>query len=286
MEQTFFVAGGDARQEAIIHQLKEAGRSVSALGFQAADHLTPEIAAHLGAADIILLPLPAADSDNCLNAPSMEKRLPMEMLWSLLHPQQKIFGGMLSEALLRSAAEYNLLPIDYYKREEFVLRNAYITAEGALELTMDRLKRTVKGTNCLILGYGRIGKFLARLLLNLHARVTVAARKGKDLVQAELDGCIPCPLRDLAGCLPRCDVLYNTIPHLILDQTLLPLVPKSCLCIDLASKPGGIDLRAAEQLELETIWALGLPGKVAPGSAGQAIVDTVLQILTEQEVSL
>ena len=85
MEQTFFVAGGDARQEAIIHQLKEAGRSVSAFGFQAADHLTPEIAAHLGAADIILLPLPAADSDNCLNAPSMEKRLPMEMLWSLLH---------------------------------------------------------------------------------------------------------------------------------------------------------------------------------------------------------
>ena len=73
---------------------------------------------------------------------------------------------------------------------------------------------------------------------------------------------------------------------IILDQTLLPLVPKSCLCIDLASKPGGIDLRAAEQLELETIWALGLPGKVAPGSAGQAIVDTVLQILTEQEVSL
>ena len=71
MEQTFFVAGGDARQEAIIHQLKEAGRSVSAFGFQAADHLTPEIAAHLGAADIILLPLPAADSDNCLNAPFM-----------------------------------------------------------------------------------------------------------------------------------------------------------------------------------------------------------------------
>ena len=62
MEQTFFVAGGDARQEAIIHQLKEAGRSVSAFGFQAADHLTPEIAAHLGAADIILLPLPAASA--------------------------------------------------------------------------------------------------------------------------------------------------------------------------------------------------------------------------------
>ena len=71
-----------------------------------------------------------------------------------------------------------------------------------------------------------------------------------------------------------------------MDQTLLPMVPNQCLCIDLASKPGGIDFRAAEQLGLETIWALGLPGKVAPGSAGQAIVDTILQILTEQEVSL
>ena len=151
---------------------------------------------------------------------------------------------------------------------------------------MNRLKHTVKDTNCLVLGYGRIGKFLARLLLDLHANVTVAARKGKDLVQAELDGCTSCPLRDLAGRLPHCDVLYNTIPHLVLDQTLLPMVPNQCLCIDLASKPGGIDFRAAEQLGLETIWALGLPGKVAPGSAGQAIVDTILQILTEQEVSL
>ena len=91
---------------------------------------------------------------------------------------------------------------------------------------MDRLKRTVKGTNCLILGYGRIGKFLARLLLNLHASVTVAARKGKRSAKAELTAVSPCPLRDLAGCLPRWRrTFYNTIPHLILDQTLLPWFP-------------------------------------------------------------
>ena len=42
MEQTFFVAGGDARQEAIIHQLKAAGRSVSSFGFQAAGRYESE----------------------------------------------------------------------------------------------------------------------------------------------------------------------------------------------------------------------------------------------------
>lgn len=285
MEQTFFVAGGDSRQEAIVRMLQGRGAAVHAFGFSRDDRLTPESAARLGAADVVLLPLPAADADGFLNAPSMEKKLPMEMLWSLLRPQQKIFGGMLSEQILRTAAEYNLLPIDYYKREEFVLRNAYITAEGALQLTMERLSCTVRNTHCLVLGYGRIGKFLSCLLLALGARVTVAGRKGKDLVQAQLDGCHTCALSQLSEILPKCSVVYNTIPHLILDRTLLTLLPQRCLCIDLASKPGGIDFGAAEKLGVETVWALSLPGKVAPESAGGAILDTVLQILSEQEVS-
>lgn len=285
MEQTFFVAGGDSRQKAIARRLKAHGRTVHTFGFSQEDRLTPEVVARLGAADVVLLPLPATDGGGCLNAPSMEKKLPMEMLWPLLHPQQKLFGGMLSEQLLRAAAEYNLLPIDYYKREEFVLRNAYITVEGALQLTMERLQRTVMGTNCLVLGYGRIGKFLSRLLLALGARVRVAGRKGKDLVQAQLDGCNVCALAQLPEILPQCDVVYNTIPHLVLDRALLKLLPRYCLCIDLASKPGGIDFGAAEELGVETVWALSLPGKVAPESAGDAILDTVLQILSEQEAS-
>ena len=152
MEQTFFVAGGDSRQRAIVRMLKQRGCTAHVFGFEKEDRLTPEIAARLGAADTILLPLPAAGADGALNAPSMEKKLPLEMLWSLLHPKQKIFGGMLTDQQLRSAAEYNLLPIDYFKREEFVLRNAYITAEGALELTLDRLPCVIQGLPCLILG--------------------------------------------------------------------------------------------------------------------------------------
>ena len=40
------------------------------------------------------------------------------------------------------------------------------------------------------------------------------------------------------------------------------------------SKPGGVDLGAAGKLGLTVIWALSLPGKVAPVTAGAAIRDT------------
>ena len=283
MNDTFFVAGGDARQQAIARLLEKRGCAVDTFGLAPKDRLTPELAARLGAADVVLLPLPAADG-NCLNAPSMEKKIPMEMLWSLLHPGQKLFGGMLSEPLLRGAAEYGLKPVDYFKREEFVLRNAYITAEGALELTLRELPRTVRGTRCMVLGYGRIGTFLARLLCALGAQVTVAARKGEDLVRAQLQGCETCAIARMKERLPACDVVYNTIPHLVLDRNALQKLPHHCFCMDLASRPGGVDFGAAQSLGIKTLWALGLPGKMAPESAGAAVLDTVFQILAEQEV--
>ena len=63
MEQTFFVAGGDARQQAIVKLLKKRGCDVGAFGFAPEDRLTPALAAQIGAADVVLLPLPAAGED-------------------------------------------------------------------------------------------------------------------------------------------------------------------------------------------------------------------------------
>ena len=53
------------------------------------------------------------------------------------------------------------------------------------------------------------------------------------------------------------------------------------MIIDLASRPGGVDFEAAGELGLKTIWALSLPGKVAPITAGGIIRDTVLHMVAE-----
>ena len=73
---------------------------------------------------------------------------------------------------------------------------------------------------------------------------------------------------------------------LILDREVLRHAGPGCLVIDLASRPGGVDFEAAKELGVRVIWALGLPGKVAPVTAGLAIRDTIYHILNELGESL
>ena len=78
----------------------------------------------------------------------------------------------------------------------------------------------------------------------------------------------------------------NTIPAKILDRELLNYVNSDSLIIDLASKPGGIDFGAAKELGKNVIWALSLPGKTAPITAGNIIYETICEIITEEGIDL
>ena len=47
------------------------------------------------------------------------------------------------------------------------------------------------------------------------------------------------------------------------------------------SNPGGVDRRAARSLGIKLIWALSLPGKVAPMTSAEFIKETLYHILKE-----
>ena len=81
--------------------------------------------------------------------------------------------------------------------------------------------------------------------------------------------------------IPQADAIFNTIPSIILDESKLKLLNKDCLIIDLASKPGGVDFDKAKELGVKAIWALSLPGKVAPITAAKFIKETVFNIIGE-----
>ena len=53
----------------------------------------------------------------------------------------------------------------------------------------------------------------------------------------------------------------------------------SCILLELASAPGGIDENAANDLGLDLSILRGLPGRYAPESAAKAIYSTVSDIL-------
>ena len=89
----------------------------------------------------------------------------------------------------------------------------------------------------------------------------------------------PLPLDNLKDHIHEFDIIFNTIPSLILDDEILTKVKKDALIIDLASKPGGVDLAEAERLNIKTIHALGLPGKTAPVTAGEIIAESIIDTL-------
>ncbi|MBR3920358.1 MAG: dipicolinate synthase [Oscillospiraceae bacterium] len=115
----------------------------------------------------------------------------------------------------------------------------------------------------------------------MGADVTVCARKKSDIAWAEIFGCKG---RDFSLLNEKSDfrIIFNTVPTEIFTKEKLSLLNPSALIIDLASKPGGVDFESAALMGIKTIWALSLPGEVAPVTSGEIIAKTIRNILTER----
>jgi dipicolinate synthase subunit A len=182
------------------------------------------------------------------------------------------------------ASQTGVLAIDYFVREEMAVLNAIPTAEGAISLAMEELPITLHGARVLVIGYGRTGKILAHRLASLGCDVTVSARKYSDFAWIEAYGYRYTDTNGLGSDLSRYDLIFNTVPALVLNRERLSYLKKDALVIDLASKPGGVDFDAAQELGSNVIWALSLPGKCSPLTSGRIIRDTIYHILEELEI--
>ena len=146
---------------------------------------------------------------------------------------------------------------------------------------MEHMPVTIHGSRVLLIGFGRVGRLTAQRFQALGAKVSVAARKYDQLAWAQAMGFAGEHLAQLKGWLCGYDLIVNTVPARVLGREELEDVKPDCLILDLASKPGGVDLGAAGELGLTVIWALALPGKVAPVTAGAAIRNTIYNMLRE-----
>ncbi len=163
-----------------------------------------------------------------------------------------VLGGRLPALKNRS--------VDFLLDEHYLTENAAITADCAMALVKERM--AAKKARALVIGWGRIGKCLAKSLRLQGGAVTVAARKpearrllrngGFDAIGADrIDA------KDY-------DLIINTAPAPVLDASGC-----TALCIDLASTPG----ITGEHV----LWARGLPGKMAPEASGALIAKTALR---------
>lgn len=176
------------------------------------------------------------------------------------------------------ANQYELILVEMAELDEIAVLNSIPTAEGAIQVAMENTAITIHKSRCLVLGLGRCGTTLAQFLVGLGAEVTVGSRSAMDLARAVVLNCQPLPLATLSS---KADfqIIFNTIPAMVLPHSYLRLLEPSTLIVDIASGPGGTDFAAARELGLVAIHALSLPGKVAPKTAGQILIQTIPHLL-------
>ena len=224
----------------------------------------------------VVLPLPSSTDGVTLNRATddNESKTALSLIADAIDTECIIIGGKLPRSFCDYAALKGIRTFDYFESEDFQIKNAYTTAEAALNIAMNNLSKNIRGSSFAITGYGRISKQLAKLILALGGKVTVAARKDSDLTWARLEGCDTVKLKDGEAIKRLCDgydVIFNTVPSWLFDEQFLKKVDKRTLIIELASAPGGIDISEAKKQKSNVLWAASLPGKYAPESAGELI---------------
>ena len=285
----FAIIGGDLRAVKLASILAEEGNIIYTYGLEKAEELknNPNIImcdklnkAIKDDVEVVIGPIPFSSNGEEINTPFSDNKISIRGLMHSLNAKILIAGSITPNVYDMANDEYIEI-IDIMKREELAVLNTISTAEGAIEIAIANTNKILHGSNVLILGFGRIGKVLARKLAGLSAKVTCAARKDEDLAWIKAYGHMATNINSLGENLSEYDIILNTVPHLILTQELLEYVKEDCLLIDLASNPGGIDKRAAKNRRLKLIWALALPGKVAPITTAEFIKDTIYNILKE-----
>ena len=289
MSTNFAIVGGDLRIIKLANMLAKDGNTVYTYGLEKADELKEnsniifcdKLSKTIGNdVEIVIGPIPFSSNGVNINAPFSNKEISIRELMHNLNAKILIAGSITPDVYDMANDEYTEI-IDIMKREELAVLNTISTAEGTIEIAISNTNKIIHGSNILILGFGRIGKVLARKLAGLSAKVTCAARKDEDLAWIKAYGHMATNINALSDNLSKYDIIVNTVPHMILTEEKMKYVKDDCLLIDLASNPGGIDKKAAKNKNLKLIWALALPGKVAPVTTAEFIKDTIYNILKE-----
>ena len=251
------VLGGDKRQIYLSRLFEEDGHRVHRFAMGEKAVLPDKV--HMA-----VLPLPSF-KDGMLNAPLSQEKYSKDQVMAMLSGAGRVFGGMVQDETMT----------DYNKCESFTIKNAYITAKCAVMMLQQILERPLSGVKILVSGYGRIGKFLTQELIKEGCAVTVTARKERDLAMAGCAGAEARLCSDMKDAVRGVDIVANTAPSLVIGQGEIDCCKKDCLFMELASAPYGIDMKYAEKTGRKVCMASGLPGKMMPMAAAEAIRDAI-----------
>lgn len=191
----------------------------------------------------------------------------LEEIFTKASPETIVFSG--NEKRIKKYFTGKV--IDYSKNEDFLEKNAYLTAEAMVSVWHSEIEESPKGKSILISGYGRIGKHLARIFSSLGSKIYIFARRNEVRNEIKNDGYTPVLLEFSSNV----DAIFNTAPASIFSNEIISKISSKTHIFDLASVCGFEE-------KTRVIFALGLPGKILPKDAAKVIYDTISPHLLQE----
>lgn len=282
------VIGGDARQLEVIRKLTDMDAKLTLIGFEQLDHtFTGAEKAKIDEVEFseidgIILPIPGTNLEGEVDTIfSNEKIVLTEDILSQTPGHCQLFSGISNQYLDTITTNTNRNLVKLFERDDVAIYNSIPTVEGTIMMVIQHTDITIHDSNVMVLGLGRVGMSVARTFHALGAKVKVGARRSEHIARITEMGLTPFYIKDLDDEVHEVDVVINTIPSEVVTASAISKMPSHALIIDLASKPGGTDFRYAEKRGIKALLAPGLPGIVAPKTAGKIVANVISSLLEE-----
>ena len=231
-------------------------------------------------AEIVISSIPFTRDGITINMPLSDNKIKINEFMNLMK-DKTLIAGNISSNIYEKYKDVEI--IDIMKNEKLAILNTIATAEGAIKEIIENMQVNVHGSKIMILGFGRVGKTLAKKLDGLSAKITVVSKEEEELAWAEVYGYTNMQLNKIEDVIKDYDVIVNTIPHIILQGDILQKINKDTLLLDLASGEGGINKEEAQENKINLIKALGIPGKISPITTAKILKETIYEILEEKK---
>ena len=283
----FSVIGGDLRLCSLAKMISKDKNTVSVFAMENSKEIMEDktikkcesIEEAIEKSEIIVGSIPFLKSNGEMYTSFSDKIIRVEEFTKKKNKDKIFIAGNISNLAKEKLEKSYERVIDIMKKEELVILNTIATAEGTIEVAIQNTDTIIHGSNVLILGFGRVAKEVANKFHGLSAKVTCAARKNTDLAWIKTLGYEAVNINKLSEDLKKYDIIINTVPQMIIDKEEMQFMRQNVLLIDLASSPGGININDAKKMNLKFVWALALPGKVAPVTSAEFIKDTIYNLI-------
>ena len=289
MKEKISLIGGDLRISNLAQMIAKDGNVVHVYGMEKSEEImnnksiikSETLNKAIEDSDIIIGSIPFSHDENKMYAAFSNENIEINDLAKNNNKDKIFIAGSINDKSYKLLANSYGNVIDIMKKEELVILNTIATAEGTIEIAIKNTDKVLSGSKVLILGFGRVGKIVAEKFKDMSTIVTCAARKATDIAWMKAFGFKSININSLGKELEQFDIIINTVPKMIINKDLMKYMKKDVLMIDLASNPGGINRDDAKELNLKLIWALALPGKIAPITSAEFIKQTIYNIISE-----